>query len=244
MKKNNLVAGIILTAISLLLVACSGSNQPSAPTATVDANAIYTQAAETVQAGMALTEAAQPTATATPTFTPTNTMDPTSAAAFTATANAVLQPANTTPAAQTTPAAGGTVTPVGSPTVFRLVTATLAVVTTPAASTGDKAMLTAQSPQDNSAMPKSASFDMHLTLKNTGTTTWTTGYKLAFFAGERMGSPTDFNMPHDIKPGDSATLVFTLTAPDSIGEKTIIWVMQNADGANFYPVYLKLNVTD
>lgn len=245
MQKKYWIAGLLLTAISLVMVACSGSNQPANSTATVDANAIYTQAAETVQAEMSLTEAAQPTATETPTVAPTSTIDPTQAAAFTATTNAVLQPAsNTTPAAQTTPGAAGTGTPTGQPTAYKLPTATSAVVATSAPSTGDKATLTAQAPADGTNMPKSASFDMHLTLKNTGTTTWTTAYRLAFFAGERMNSPADFNLPHDVKPGESVTLVFTLTAPDSAGEKTIIWVMQNADGANFYPVYLKLNVTE
>lgn len=243
MKRNNVIAGLLLAVISLLMAACSGSKQPGSATATVDANAIYTQAAQTVEAGQALTQAVQPTNTETPTAAAaTATLDPTMAAAFTATANAVLQPANTTPAANTTPLAAGTGTPTVMPTAIKLVTATSAVVAPPPASKGDKAILTAQSPSDGTSMPKSASFDMHLTLKNTGTTTWSTAYRLVYFAGERMASPSDFNMPHEVKPGDSVTLVFTLTAPDTSGEKTIIWVMQNADGANFYPVYLKLTV--
>lgn len=244
MTKKNIIAGLILlVAGSLLIAACSGGQPPAAATATVDANAIYTQAAETVQAGMSQTQASQPTATiAPPTAEPTNTMDPAMAAGLTATANAVLQPGNTTPAAGQTPVAGATLA--ATATVVKLPTATSAVVAPPPASKGDKAELVDQSPKDGYSIQKKSSFDMTLVVKNAGTNTWNTNYKLAFFAGERMDSPQDFNMPRDVKPGETVKLVFTLKAPDSTGEKTIIWVMQNADGANFYPIYLKLNVTD
>lgn len=238
MKVKNLVAGLTLTAISLLMVACSG-NKAASSTPTVDANMIYTQAAQTVAADMALTEAVQPTETATPTVAPTSTVDPTMAAAFTATANAVTSPittpagTSTTPNANTTPAAGLSTTP----TAFKLATATQAsAAASSSSSSADQATLVKQFPEDGQTMPTNAGFDMHLTLKNTGTTTWTTAYKLVYFAGERMGSPADLNMPHSVAPGESVTLVFSLEAPDSAGSKTIIWVMQNADGKNFYPL--------
>jgi hypothetical protein len=60
---------VVILAASLILAAC-GQRTPVAPT--VDANAIYTQAAATVQAGLAQTESSQPTATKAPaTSTPT-----------------------------------------------------------------------------------------------------------------------------------------------------------------------------
>ena len=66
MIKKNILAGlIVLVAGSLLLGACSAQQTPTA-VPTVDANAIYTQAAQTVQAGMAQTEAAQPATPTTP----------------------------------------------------------------------------------------------------------------------------------------------------------------------------------
>jgi hypothetical protein len=172
-------------------------------------------------------------------------MDPNTAAMMTSTAKAVLQPGNTTPAAQLTPAKAGTLvtTPLAT-SAIKIPTATSAAVAPPPSTKGDKAQVADQLPKDGSTMPKNASFDMHLFIKNTGTTTWTTAYKLVFYAGDQMGSPVDFNMPNEVKPGETVKLLFTMTAPDSTGAKQTIWAMQNADGVNFYTVFLKLTVTD
>ncbi len=237
MTKKQTLAGLTLLVIaSLILAACSAQQAtPDAPT--VDANAIYTQAAETVQAGIAQTEAVQPpTAAPTETAMPTNTMDPNIAAALTATSKAVLQPAEAT----------ATVAP-GQPTltkaaVVSVPTATSAVVAPPPKATGDKAELVGQDPADGSTAGQGDVITMNLTLKNTGTTTWSTAYTLVYYAGDRMDSPADFNMPHEVKPGETVTLVFALKAPSSSGNKTIIWSMRNADGVNFYPIYFKVTV--
>lgn len=237
-KKHTLAALLILVAGSLLIAACSG--QPPATTVpTVDANLIYTQAAETVQAGMAQTEAAKPTEAPTMTVAPTNTVDPTIAANMTATAQSV-QPGAATPTV-------GSTTP-GAPTVaatqqFVLPTATIAVVA-PVKNTGDKAELAGQSPSDGSSIDESATFDMTIVLKNVGTTTWTTKYALVFYAGDRMGSPKDFQLPNEVKPNESVTLRFEMKASDSEGKKKTIWALRNADGVNFYELWLEMNVTD
>jgi hypothetical protein len=236
-KKHALAGLTLLLAVSLLLGACS-AQPPVVPTATVDANAIYTQAAATVQAGIAQTEAARPTTAPTQTPAPTNTVvDPTLAAGLTATAKAVLQP----PSGPTATLAPGMPT---ATKAFALPTATLKVVAPAPAKTGDKAELSGQSPSDGTSIPKSASFDMNIVLKNVGTTTWSTRYALVYYAGDQLGSPNDFNMPHEVKPGETVKLVFPMTTPDSTGKKKIIWAVRNADGVNFYDLWLEINVTD
>ena len=242
MTKKNILAGLIILVVgSLLMSACSGQ-QGTPETPTVDANLIYTQAAETVQASVAQTNAAkppEPTATETLAPAPTNTMDPNMAAGMTATANAVLQPGNN-PTATVVAGTGATAT--AQPPVTSLPTATSAVVAKPPTSTGDKAELVGQDPADGSSVGKGDIVTTTLVIQNVGTTTWTTAYKLVYYAGDRMSSPYDLNMPHQVKPGESAKLVFQLKAPDSSGKKQIIWVMQNPDAANFYSLYLELNV--
>lgn len=236
MTKKHTIAGLlIMVAGSLLIAACSG--QPSATIApTVDANLIYTQAAETVQAGIAQTEAAKPTAAPTQTVAPTNTVDPMIAANMTATAQSVQ------PGAATPTLAAGLPTPAATQPLV-LPTATAAVVA-PAKTTGDKAELAGQSPADGSSVQKEASFDVAIVLKNTGTTTWTTGYALVYYAGDRMGSPNDFQMPHEVKPNETVKLEFEMKASDSAGKKRTIWAVQNAEGVNFYSLWLDMNVPD
>ncbi len=239
MTKKKLLAGLILLAVGSLLIAACSAKQPTTTAPTIDANAIYTQAAQTVQAGLAQTEVVQPTAPATETVQPTSTIDANMAAALTSTAQSVLPGganANATATGQATVSA--TKTLVGLPT------ATKAVVSQPPkANSGDQASLFAQDPPDGATAGKNDIITVRLTLKNTGTTTWTKGkYALVYYAGDRMGSPYDIQMTKDVKPGDTIQMIFTLTAPDSAGTKKIIWVVRNADGANFYSLWLELKV--
>lgn len=236
MSKKYILAGLNLLVAGLLVAACSGAPaQTAAPT--IDANLIYTQAAQTVEAGQAQTLAAKPTEAPTATIAPTNTVDPTTVAYMTATAQAVQ------PGAATPTLAAGQATPIGTP-IVSLPTATLAVVAKPPAASGDKAELVGQNPGDGSRIQKSASFDMTIVLKNVGTTTWTKKYSLVFYAGDRMGSPKDFNMPHEVKPGETVNLTFGMKASDSKGDKKTIWAVRNADGMNFYDLWLEMKVID
>ena len=233
LKNRTLLGLIILLAGSMLFTACSAAQStPTEPT--VDANVIYTQAAETVQAGIAQTMAAQPTAAPTETVAPTNTMDPVAAQGLTATAQAILQPGAEGTAAPTQALTNSVIIP----------TATSAVVAPPAAATGDKAELSGQTPTDGTNVQKNATFTNTIVLKNVGTTTWTTQYALAYYAGDRMGSPNDFNMPHEVKPNETVRLVFDMKADSSTGTKRTIWAVRNAEGVNFYDLWLELNVTD
>lgn len=238
MSKKNILAGLsILVVGSLLLSACSTPTAtPASPT--VDANLIYTQAAQTVAASVAQTDAVKPKPTATEEPQATATIDPNMAAAMTATANAVLNVS-----APTNTVAAGQPTPTTQFTLASLPTATSAVVvaSTPKSSTGDKAELVGQDPDDGTTVGQKDVVTVRLKFKNTGTTTWNTGYRLVYYAGEKMGL-NDFNIRDNVAPGGTTELVFTLTAPSSSGSKKVIWVLQNPDGVNFYSLWLELNV--
>lgn len=237
-KRNTLAAMVIVLAISLLAVACS-TPQAAPATPTMDANGIYTQAAQTVQAGIDQTNAVKPTVPPTETPAPTSTMDPVISAGLTSTAKAVLQPGTAA-----TPTLGA-----GQPTLSltkqaTLPVATVAVVAPPPKASGDKAELVGQSPTDGASVQKAATFTNTIVLKNIGTTTWSTRYALVFYAGDQMGSPNDFNMPNEVKPGETVKLVFDMKAPDSTGKKKVIWAVRNADGVNFYDLWLEMNITE
>jgi hypothetical protein len=238
-KKLKSVGATILLAGSLLLAACnSPAASPDAPT--LDANAVYTQAAQTVQAGVAATDAARPTATITETPAPTNTLDPTVDAALTSTAQAVNQPPTADPNAQ---AGVGTETPTQQITPLIQATATTAGGAPPVSS-GDAAEWVSQSPTDGTKIQQNATWDMKIVVKNTGTTTWNSKYALKFYAGDRMESPSDFYIQGEVKPNELYTFLFTMKAPDSTGDKQTNWVIQNADGRNFYAMYLQVEVIE
>lgn len=244
MSKKIVSAGISLfLAGSLLLAACS-SPTPT-PAETLDANAVYTQAAQTVQASLNQTEAAKPPMTATMAATPT--FDSTISAALTAVAGLTANaPAGGQPAAATTPQAGAG-TPVVVSTATAQITPLIQATTAggvPAVTSGDKAEWMANFPADGTKITKSASWDQRVTIKNAGTTTWDSTYAMKFFGGDRMGGPADFYIVGEVKPGETYTFAFTMKAPDSAGARKGVWVMQNGAGSNFYTFDIQLEIID
>ncbi len=189
------------------LAGCSGKATP-----TIDANAVYTQAAGTVQA--ALTSAAAQTPSATPTAAPTGTSEPTQVASVAPTAASV-------PSSQPTAAAVMTATQILSP---------------------DRAQWLSQSPADGTSFNPGDSFAMTWKVKNTGTTTWSTGYLLRFYAGDQMGGVATAAFPKQVVPNDTVELTVQLKAPSTPGKYLGNWVLTNADGVNFYPVTIQIGV--
>jgi hypothetical protein len=234
--KNNVMVGIAVVLIAAFaLAACGTPAAPAAPTA--DANAVYTQAAATVAAGLTQTAEKNPAPTATPapaTSTPTM-MVPTAtqASGGTQAVTATSTQASGTAMPTATNAANGS-TPV--PTATK--------ASAPPPSTGDKAEWVSQSPVDNTKVPKNATFNVTFVLKNIGTTTWTKDFMFRFFGGEQLGGPKDLNLTKEVKPGETVEILFTLVAPDTKKNTETVWVLTNANGQNFYNVYLKLEITD
>jgi hypothetical protein len=234
MHKERINAGlVVILAASFILAAC-GQKTPVAPT--VDANAIYTQAAATVQAGLDQTESSKPTATQAP-ATSTPTMIALNNATNTPQPGANLTPGTPgTPAVATTPGAGtpGALVP----------TFTKPAVASTIVNTGDKAEWVSQDPADGTTVHKGNDLTVKFTIKNTGTKTWTTAYTFRFYAGDRMNAPSDLNMTKEVKPNDTITFTFAVNIPNRTGDTNTIWVVTNPDGLNFYSVTLRLNVID
>jgi hypothetical protein len=246
MHKKIHLAGLILVAVSLFATACSGAKATPTAAPTIDTNLIFTQAAQTVQAGQALTQAVKPpTQTAVPTqpIAPTFTMDPTMGAALTATADAVLKAGGSVPTATPggilipTATLGSGITPVVLPTATK-------AAGLPPTTSGDKCEWVSNVPSDNTKLTKSSSFDVTIKVKNSGTTTWTSKYALRYYAGERMGVPSDYYIQNDVKPNEVYAFQFEMKTPSSTGKKEVLIVIQNADGRNMCFINLPYEITD
>ncbi|HPH97933.1 MAG TPA: NBR1-Ig-like domain-containing protein [Anaerolineaceae bacterium] len=178
------------------------------PAATTDPNVRYTESAITVQAE--LTRIAN--------LTPSSTPTPPATATFTP------EPPTSTPAATNTP-----LPPVG--------TATNTPLPPPPTTefAPDRAEYVSENIPDKTKFVAGTSFTKTWTLRNTGTTTWTTAYALRFFGGDQMGG-ADVNLPHEVKPGETIDISVTFTAPASTGIKHGNWTLQNDKGQNFKPI--------
>lgn len=79
-------------------------------------------------------------------------------------------------------------------------------------------------------------------LKNTGTSTWGTGYQFAFMNGEQMSAPNAVNVP-STAPNATADISINLTAPTVAGDHSGYWQLRNPQGTYFGPkVWVKIKV--
>ena len=70
-------------------------------------------------------------------------------------------------------------------------------------------------------------------IKNSGTCTWTTAYKLVFVGGDKMSAPTSAALPINVAPAQTVDLSISLLAPDAAGHYEGYWQLQSADGQAF-----------
>src|SRR6185503_10211441 len=86
---------------------------------------------------------------------------------------------------------------------------------------------------DGSAYSPNAPFTKTWRLKNVGTCTWTTSYKLVFVSGAQMGGPAEVNLTSTVAANATADLSVNLTAPMPAGSYRGFWQLKNASGALF-----------
>lgn len=169
-------------------------------------------------------------------------------------ANAIMTAAASTVQAELTRSAALTpsVTPTPDATATPVPTATLAtplatntpLFTATSTRTPDNALYVSQSVADDTGFSAGQTFKMSWRLKNTGTTTWTTGFRLRFFSGDPLGAPASVNIPAEVKPGAEIDIPVNMKAPATSGTYISNWVLTNAQGANFYNIFLKIKVGD
>jgi DNA-binding beta-propeller fold protein YncE len=70
-------------------------------------------------------------------------------------------------------------------------------------------------------------------LKNTGTCTWDSSYRLAFLGGKRLNGPRSFPLREIVPPGGEIELSVTLAAPVEVGTYQGQWQLFAPDGKPF-----------
>ncbi len=226
--------GTIIVLMGLFLLSACGAAKT--PEAVQDPNAIYTQAAQTVQAQLSATAAMLPTSTYTlePTATelPTETPEPSTATP----APQTTLPTLSAPGSESTPAAPGIVaTATTAAPLF-------ATSTTVAQQAGDHGTWVGNVPADGSTFSKGESFTFVFRIMNTGTTTWTTDYKVVFLGGTGLSSETVVPLNAVTKPGEVGEFYTKVFAPLEAGKYKSNWKLVNPQGAFIYEVYFAFNI--
>ena len=70
-------------------------------------------------------------------------------------------------------------------------------------------------------------------VKNTGSCTWSSAYKLTLINGDRMGAPTELILEHDVPPGETIDIRVNLLAPTKPSTYENSWMLQDENGNTF-----------
>ena len=86
---------------------------------------------------------------------------------------------------------------------------------------------------DGSYIAPGSTFTKIWRIRNNGTTTWTTNYKLVFVSGTQMAAVSAVNLPHNVQPGQTVDISVQMTAPTASGSYKSEWKLMNESGVQF-----------
>ncbi len=191
-----------------ILAACT-PDSPLTPTATVDPGPFYTQAAETMLAGLTAKAPAAPPSS-TPTLQPSPTPPP-----------PTLPPTPTEPPTQP---------PVQPPTPTETIPPT---PEPPALPCNQVQFLGDISESNRNTYFPGESFVKTWLIHNTGRCEWNPAYSIQFVSGELMGNQNSFSFTNYVPPEESTTLNLILTAPNNPGIHRSGWLLRSDQGELF-----------
>ena len=86
---------------------------------------------------------------------------------------------------------------------------------------------------DGSYIAPGSTFTKTWRIRNNGTTTWTTNYKLVFVSGTQMSAQNFVNLPYNVGPGQTVDISVQMTAPTDAGTYKSNWMLVNESGTQF-----------
>jgi hypothetical protein len=86
---------------------------------------------------------------------------------------------------------------------------------------------------DGSYVAPGTTFTKTWRIRNNGTTTWTTNYKLVFVSGTQMARQSYVNLPYNVMPGQTVDISVQMTAPAEAGSYKSSWMLMNESGSQF-----------
>lgn len=98
----------------------------------------------------------------------------------------------------------------------------------------DQAEFVRETIADGAQLRPGTEFTKTWTLKNSGTCTWSAGYRLVFESGEPMTTSVSRVITStEVKPGEEVKLSVKMTAPEAYGDYVGYWKLANNYGESF-----------
>lgn len=99
----------------------------------------------------------------------------------------------------------------------------------------DAAALAGETIPDETKLLPGTTFTKTWRLMNSGSSTWTTSYRLVFVEGDQMGAKVENWMPLPVEPGKIIDMSVSMKAPDTVGSYKGYWKIKNASDKTFGP---------
>lgn len=103
---------------------------------------------------------------------------------------------------------------------------------------------------DGTVMQPGETFWKTWVIKNNGSCTWNSAYKIVYWSGDLMGGLVEYQLPEIVGPGDEVDITLLLKAPSTNGNHSSFWKLQSEWGGQFgvgqydQPFYVQVNVND
>ncbi|MDQ2691069.1 MAG: NBR1-Ig-like domain-containing protein, partial [Chloroflexota bacterium] len=86
---------------------------------------------------------------------------------------------------------------------------------------------------DGTIFAPGAAFTKTWRLKNIGSCTWTTSYRLMYYSGDLMNAPAAVNLPWNVGFDQTVDISVNMVAPGGAGKYRGFWILGNASGQLF-----------
>ena len=99
--------------------------------------------------------------------------------------------------------------------------------------------------EDGTDFDPNENFTKTWRLKNDGTCTWNTNYKLVFVDGDQMSGPSNKNLTQSVAPGEQVDISVDLKAPGSEGTYKGFWKVADDEGQYFvHNIWVEIEVIE
>ncbi len=156
---------------------------------------------------------------------PTQTLLPTSTPTVQLVDLALITPAEVEPT--NTPLPTQTPTATASPAPSESATPEVTATESVPSCTNQAEFVKHLSISDNTSIKATYYFKKIWRIKNVGTCTWNTDYRLVFQSGNQMNGPDYVNLPHVVAPQETVDIELILIAPEIAGPYNSSWMLQD-----------------
>ena len=131
------------------------------------------------------------------------------------------------------------------PTLTLAPTNTIAAPPTNTPSPCNNALYISETVPDGIEFEVGENFTKTWRLKNVGTCTWNTNYKLKFGSGDKMGGPSSQNLAQAVGPNETVDISVALKAPASAGTYKGVWQIVDDGGNTFvYNIWVEIKAVE